>query len=141
MAIIAKLIKNYQVELTNERHTFSADEPENIGGEDTAPNPYDYLLGGLAACKIITMQMYAQRKGWHIDGVTMTMDHHKEDAANCDDCSNTSGKVDIITVEMAFTGDLDAAQIERLKQISEKCPVHRTITNEVVIRSYLVQPA
>lgn len=141
MSITARLIENYQVELTNDRHIFSADEPKDIGGEDSAPNPYDYLLGGLAACKIITMQMYAQRKGWQIDGVTMTVAHHREDSADCDDCASTSGKVDIITVAMAFSGDLDADQIERLKQISEKCPVHRTITNEVVIRSQLMQTA
>lgn len=141
MAITAKLIDNYQVSMTNERHTFSADEPVRLGGEDSAPNPYDYLLGGLAACKIITMQMYAQRKGWQIDDVSMTLAHSREDAADCPDCNSESGTVDVIEVSMSISGPLDEKQIARLKQISERCPVQRTITNELVIRSSMAEPA
>jgi putative redox protein len=141
MAITAKLLKNYQVELTNGRHTYFADEPESLGGEDTAPNPYDYLLGGLAACKIITLQMYAQRKGWQIDGITMALSHEKVDAATVAESTTASGKIDVINVDLSFEGNLDADQIERLKQISDKCPVQRTITNELIVRSRLTQPA
>ena len=141
MAITAKLLKNYQVELTNGTHTFFADEPESLGGEDTAPNPYDYLLGGLAACKIITLQMYAQRKGWQVDDITMTLSHERVDAADLPESTSTSGKVAVINVDLSFGGDLDQTQIERLKQISDKCPVQKTITNEVIVRSRLAAPA
>lgn len=138
MSITARLIQHYQVELTNGRHIYHADEPLSSNGEDTGPNPYDYLLGGLAACKIITMQMYAQRKGWIIDALELRLSHRKVDAAECQECVTETGKVDIIEVEMTFGPQMTPEQIERLTQISERCPVHRTLTSETVIRTRAV---
>ena len=138
MTIKAKSIKNFQVEITTPNHVITADEPISIGGDDTGPNPYDLFLASLAACKIITIQMYARRKGWQLDGIELNMDIRKIHAEDCEDCeSNPNAKVDIIETEIKFLGDLDQDQIQRLKSISEKCPVHRTLTSETIIRTKL----
>ena len=142
MSITAHNLDGYQVELSNGRHTIRADEPVSAGGDDTGPNPYDLLLGALAACKIITVQMYAQRKGWPLNAVTINMSTRRIHAEDCIDCDNNpDAKVDIIEVDISFEGDLDDEQLERLKQISERCPVHRTMTSETKIRTRLSVPS
>lgn len=139
MAITARSIKNFQVEINAPNHTIHSDEPISIGGDDTGPNPYDLLLSSLAACKIITVQMYARRKGWNLTGVELWMDTNKIHAKDCEDCeSDPNARVDIIETEIKFLGDLEADQIQRLKDISEKCPVHRTLTSETKIRTKLL---
>ncbi len=136
MAITARSAENFQVEIKTPNHTVIADEPIAVGGDDTGPNPYDLLLSSLAACKIITVQMYARRKGWPLTGVEVSMSAQKIHAKDCEDCeSDPNARVDIIETEIKFLGDLDADQLERLKGISEKCPVHRTLTTETVIRT------
>lgn len=141
MTVQAKLIRHYQVQMTNGRHAWQADEPLSAGGDDAAPNPYDLLLGALAACKIITCSMYAQRKSWPLEGMQLSLTHRKVDAADCAECTTEKGKVDIIEVDIAFEGPLDETQQARLKEISERCPVHRTMTSETVFRSNLVATA
>jgi putative redox protein len=135
MAVTARSLENYQVEINAGIHTYNADEPISAGGDDTAPNPYDLLLGGLAACKIITVQMYAKRKGWQVDSIELTLSHGKIDAADCEDCDSEKGKVDEIKAEISFKGDLTPEQIARLGEISNRCPVHRTLSSETKIRT------
>lgn len=139
MTISAKSIKNFRVEIKTSNHLIKADEPVSAGGDDTGPNPYDFLLSALAACKIITVQMYAKRKDWPLTGIELTMEVHKTHAKDCDDCeSNPDARVDIIETAIKFFGDLDQGQLNRLKVISEKCPVHRTLTSETKIRTELL---
>jgi putative redox protein len=135
--ITAHTIKNYQVEVNARQHRFVADEPESKGGDDCGPNPYDLLLASLAACKIITVHMYAQRKGWPVERVNIHMSHQKSDAADCDDCTSESGKIDEIYCDISFEGDLDDDQRQRLAEIANRCPVHRTLTSETKIRTIL----
>ena len=138
MSIVAKSIENFQVEIRTENHIIRADEPIAVGGDDTGPNPYDLLLSSLAACKIITVQMYARRKGWPLAGIELSISTDKIHAKDCEDCeSDPNARVDIINTEIKFLGDLDKEQITRLKDISEKCPVHRTIHSEVSIETTL----
>jgi putative redox protein len=116
------------------RHAFQVDEPLEAGGKDAAPTPYDLLLAALGACKVITLRMYAQRKRWALRGVQVSLSHakvHAEDCANCDPAS----LIDQIEVEIGLLGDLSAEQRRTLLAVAEKCPVHRTLTSGVRIRT------
>lgn len=136
MRLTAKNLENLQVELEVGGHRLVADEPISAGGDGQGPDPYALLLSSLAACKIITVQMYARRKDWPLEAVTVHLDISKVHAKDCEDCeSDPNAKVDIIETEIHFEGDLDQAQLERLTEISERCPVHRSLTSETKIRT------
>ena len=139
MTVIARTLKNLQVIIQADGHQLLADEPVHSGGEDQGPDPYELLLGSLAACKIITVHMYARRKGWPVEAVTISLAHKKVLAQECDDCqSPPNAKVDVIDCEISFEGDLDAAQVARLAEIADRCPIHRTLTSETKIRTLVV---
>jgi putative redox protein len=132
MTVTARGLKNYQVEITAGSHTFLSDEPPDIGGEDTGPNPFALMLGGLAACTVITLHMYARRKGWPLEEVRMTVNMRSEDQETPE---GEKKRVSIIDTELDFTGTLEPDQVKRLEQIANKCPVHKTLTGEVIINS------
>ncbi len=117
-------------------HRMLADEPASVGGEDTGPNPYEFLLSGLGACTSMTMRMYADRKALPLDRVTVTLSHRKIHAKDCADCETKVGMLDHIERVIAIEGDLDAEQRQRLMEIADKCPVHRTLTSEVHITTH-----
>ncbi len=136
MKVTANSEQYLQVDLIAGGHALHADEPESAGGQDTGPNPYGLLLSALASCKIMTAQMYADRKGWVVERITAELNNYKVAGKDCDDCeTETAAKVDIIEVSLKFEGDLTADQIKRLAQIADRCPVHRTLTSETVIRT------
>ncbi|MEE8272395.1 MAG: alpha/beta fold hydrolase [Alphaproteobacteria bacterium] len=114
-------------------HRLLADEPESYGGKDTGPTPYGLLLAGLGACTAMTVRMYADRKKWPLERVRVTLRHEKIHAEDCADCETKVGRIDHISRDLAFFGDLDADQRARLLEISEKCPVHRSLHAEVKI--------
>jgi putative redox protein len=120
-------------------HRLSADEPLSVGGEDSGPTPYELLLAGLGACTSMTMRMYAERKKWPLDGVTVRLSHDKIHAADCESCETKVGKIDDIEREISIEGVLDDEQRARLMEIADKCPVHRTLHSEVRIRSRLAE--
>ena len=139
MTVTARSLQNLQVEIQASNHQLLADEPLNAGGEDKGPSPYDLLLSSLAACKVMTVHLYARRKQWPVETVTLTLNHRKIAANECDDCETEGrGKVDIIECEISFEGELDAEQIQRLAEIADRCPVHRTLTSETKIRTAVV---
>lgn len=136
MAISATSGDNYQVQVIAGEHSFTIDEPKSVGGDNAGPSPYDVLLSALAACKIVTVQMYARRKNWPLDLVEVELSTHKEHAKDCEECeSDPNARIDIVDVQIRFTGDLDEEQLARLTEISERCPVHRTLTSKTIIRS------
>ncbi|MDH3665114.1 MAG: OsmC family protein, partial [Alphaproteobacteria bacterium] len=119
------------------RHSLIADEPASVGGDDKGPGPYDYVLAGLGACTSMTVRMYAERKGWPLERVTVGLSHKKIHAEDCSDCETKTDKLDEIERWLTFEGDLDHDQRARLLEIADKCPVHRTLTGEIKIRSTL----
>ena len=139
MTVTARSLQNLQVEIKASNHQILADEPLRDGGDDKGPSPYDLLLSSLAACKVMTVHLYARRKQWPVETVTLSLTHEKISASDCDDCQTEGrSKVDIINCEISFEGDLDAEQIQRLAEISNRCPIHRTLTSETKIRTAVV---
>lgn len=120
-------------------HTLVGDEPERLGGQDSGPSPYDLLLASLGTCTSMTIRMYADRKGWPLDSVTVRLQHHKIYAHDCRDCETQKGKLDEITRDIELHGNLDTAQRERLLEIADRCPVHRTLHSEIKVRSRLIE--
>lgn len=119
------------------RHALTVDEPKAVGGDDAGPGPYEYLLIGLGACTAMTMRMYAELKDLPLKRVHVRLSHRKIHVQDCTDCETREGKVDEITREIRLEGDLSAEQRERLLEIANRCPVHRTLTSEIKVRSFL----
>jgi uncharacterized OsmC-like protein len=125
----------FQQEVTVGTHRFLADEPLEVGGLDSGPGPYDLLLAGLGACTAMTLRLYAERKALPLERVTVRLDHSRIHAADCADCETKEGMLDRIDRAITLRGALDAEQRRRLLEIADKCPVHRTLTSEIDIRT------
>jgi putative redox protein len=118
-------------------HHFLADEPVPAGGGDSGPSPYEWLLAGLGACTAMTLRLYADLKQLPLARVSVSLTHGKIHAVDCANCETKEGKIDRIDRTISLEGALDEAQRKRLLEIADKCPVHRTLTSEVEIRTAL----
>jgi putative redox protein len=125
-------------DITVGQHRLSADEPLAAGGTDTGPNPYDLLLCALGSCTSMTLALYARRKQWPLRAVTVRLRHSKIYASDCETCETREGLLDHIERDVELVGDLDEGQRERLLEIANKCPLHRTLTSEIDIQTRLV---
>jgi putative redox protein len=119
-------------------HMLTADEPEDLGGMDSGPTPYDLLLAALGACTSMTLRMYADRKAWPVERVRVDLTHKRIHAEDCAECETKTGMIDVLTRDIAVIGDLTGEQREKLREIADKCPVHRTITHEMLIPTKIV---
>lgn len=130
--ITAILTSGMSVQLSNGRHAWTADEPLDAGGADTGPNPYELLLGSLAACTCITISWYCQYKKLPLESVSTSYDFSRIHADDCKDCDKPEkGFIEKITGNVHIEGDFDEAQRKRLAQIVERCPVHKTLAHGV----------
>ncbi|RJR39559.1 MAG: alpha/beta fold hydrolase [Desulfobacteraceae bacterium] len=127
----------YQTEIVANGHHLIADEPIPVGGADTGPTPYDFLVAALGACTTITMRMYADRKKWPMDSAVVRLKHSKIHAEDCRQCETREGKIDFIEREIELNGDLSTEQKRKLMEIADKCPVHRTLHSEIHVESRL----
>lgn len=127
----------FQAMVVAGRHRLIADEPEAVGGLDSGPSPYGYLSAALGACTVMTLRMYAERKGLAVTRISATVTHGKVHAADCLECTQElrgrEGRIDRFERRITIEGDLDAETRARLLEIADRCPVHRTLEAGAVI--------
>jgi putative redox protein len=122
----ATSVENLQVLNRSEDNAILADEPSGIG-DGLGPDPYELLLAALGSCTVMTLQLYARRKGWPLEKVDLELSHNRVHAKDCEDCEEKDGIVERIEVRLRLEGDLDAKQRERLADIATRCPVRKTL--------------
>ena len=123
----------FQQSVTVGPHQMLADEPLAAGGNDSGPGPYDFLLAGLGACTSMTMRLYADRKSLALERTTVTLRHRKIHAQDCSECETKEGMLDQIERVIGMEGSLSAEERQKLMEIADRCPVHRTLTSEIRI--------
>ncbi|RAI88323.1 bifunctional alpha/beta hydrolase/OsmC family protein [Algoriphagus yeomjeoni] len=127
----------YTTEVMTPNHHLIADEPSEVGGADLGPNPYDLLMASLGSCTAMTLKMYAERKKWPLEEVSVFLNHEKVHLADSENPEVPSAKVSQFTRIIEIEGDLDSEQRQKLLEISNKCPVHKTLQEEIVIQTML----
>ena len=125
----------YVQKVTVGSHVLLADEPRDVGGTDAGPNPYELLLAALGACAGITVRMYAERKQWPLEEVHVVLSWARVHAEDCAECDTEVRMVDGIEMEISFSGDLSEEQRQRLMEIANRCPVHRTLSSPIPIHT------
>lgn len=122
-------------------HELVGDEPKAAGGNDEGPDPYEYLLAALGTCTNMTVGLYAQRKGWPLREVRTALSHSRSYADDCEHCEQSGAMVDRIERRISLLGELSPQQRTRLLEIADRCPVHRTLTSSIAIRTNLITEA
>ena len=128
---------NFTTSIQTKKHSFIADEPESVGGDDFGPSPYDFLSAGLAACTVMTLKMYAERKKWDLQEVFVYITYSKKHSDDLDIAVDTPTRFDHLKKKLKFIGNLDEKQRQRLKEIAAKCPVHKTLQSKIIIETEL----
>jgi uncharacterized OsmC-like protein len=120
-------------------HVLYADEPLAAGGNDTGLSPYELLSAALGTCTVMTLRMYADLKQLPLTRASVEIEHGKIHAADCAECETREGRIDQLQVRLTLEGELTAEQRQRLREIADRCPVHRTLTSEIRITTELVE--
>jgi putative redox protein len=122
-------------DITAGAHRLQSDEPVTSGGSNTGPTPYDLLLSALGSCTSMTVAMYARRNHWPLERVTVRLRHARTHGSDCAACENQDAKLDVIERDIELKGALAENQRSRLLEIANRCPVHRTLTSAIDIRT------
>ena len=136
--VVVRTGEGLRTEMEVGGHELVADEPTSFGGTDAGPTPYDFLLAALGSCTTMTLRMYADRKGWPLESVTVRLSQERIHATDCEECETEEGRIDRIEREIELEGPLDGKQRRRLLEIADMCPVHRTMRTEVLVKNVLV---
>lgn len=131
--------EGFLTEINAAGHSLLGDEPIAVGGGNQGPSPYDYLCAALGSCTGMTLRLYADRKAWPLDSVEVRLEHKKIHAADCSDCETKNGQIDRIERILILNGPLSQEQKQKLLEIADKCPVHRSLHSEVKIRTQLIE--
>ncbi len=129
---------NFTTFIQTKHHTLVADEPISVGGDNFGPSPYDYLNAGLVACTAMTLKLYAERKKWDLKEVYVYVSHSRKHSDDLGLDIESPTFLDYINKKIRLIGDLDSAQKQRLKEIASKCPVHKTLANQVLFETVIL---
>ncbi len=125
----------FLVSINANGHEFAGDEPPALGGTGLGPTPYDLLGASLASCTVMTLNFFARREKLPLEQVEVSVQHDRIHAADCEECDKQHGKIDRFRREISIRGELDDGQRRLLMKIADRCPVHRTLENEITIVS------
>jgi uncharacterized OsmC-like protein/alpha/beta superfamily hydrolase len=128
----------FTTQMTVGSHTMMADEPTSFGGNDFGPSPYEFVSAGLSACTAMTVQMYVKRKGWDLQNIEVHTSHTKVAKQFVENGEQKEIKVDTFNREIKLKGNLDDKQIQRMLQIADKCPVHKTLHSDIEVITKLI---
>ena len=129
---------NFTTKIQTAKHNFIADEPTTIGGDDFGPSPYDFLSAGLAACTVMTLKLYAERKQWDLQEVYAYITYSKKHSEDLILDVEKPSRIDHLLKKLVFVGDLDNSQKQKLKEIASKCPVHKTLITDTIIETEIL---
>jgi uncharacterized OsmC-like protein/pimeloyl-ACP methyl ester carboxylesterase len=129
---------NFTTSIQTKKHSFIADEPENVGGDNFGPSPYDFLSAGLAACTVMTLKLYTERKKWDLQEVFVYITYSKKHRDDLDIDADKPTRFDHLQKKLKFIGNLDEKQKQRLKEIAAKCPVHKTLQSKIIIETEII---
>ena len=125
----------FLLDLFSDTHHWLADEPRRVGGSDGGPDPYEHLLASVGSCTAMTLRLYAARKRWPLEDARITLRHSREHRSDCEDCDEKPLQLEVIERDIALIGPLDDTQRARLMEIADRCPVHRTLSGQLEIRT------
>lgn len=131
----------YRAEISAGDHTLVADEPAALGGTNEGPTPYDYLAAALGACTAMTIRMYADRRGWALDGVTVRLAHSRVHQKDCVECDSRAVGIDQFARSIELSGDLTEEQRAGLLKVADRCPVGQTLERGVRIVPVAAEPS
>ena len=137
VVIVRGAATGFAQEIIAGQHHFVSDEPASVGGTDSGPTPYDLLLAGLGSCTSMTIAMYARRRRWALERVTVRLRHSRVHAEDCAACETRTARLTLIERDIELEGVLDEEQRGRLLAIANRCPVHLTLTSQIDIRTRL----
>jgi uncharacterized OsmC-like protein/fermentation-respiration switch protein FrsA (DUF1100 family) len=135
---VAEYNQKFARVVRSDNHEWLADEPTTVGGEDLGPDPYEHLLASLGTCTSMTIRMYANRKNLQLEDVKVKLRHSRDHVTDCEGCEDQPKKIETLDREISFIGDLTQAEREKLMEIADKCPVHKTLLGEISITSRMV---
>ena len=124
--------------VSSDSHYWLADEPVSIGGQDSGPDPYEHLLAALGTCTVMTLRQYADRKGLPLRHIKIELSHDRIHSEDCASCENQAGFIDRIDRNIELKGSLDKGQRDKLLQIADKCPIHRTLHNQIAVKTTIL---